>query len=237
MEGYDRYVESKPEVMSLGKINASLLPGPYIRDRAFHPWDLAEIVLIMGSFPWVGSAAIHRVLLDTKCGCHCLSPIDRFNYSTVSLGFRLRGFRSPNSDLTDTLKGSMAVGDGHKTTGDLGIREYRRSFALLCPLPPAYLDRNASNNDYLILRFQNYFQVDELKTRMFPGEGPGLFGKRAHAIVLCGPATGLTGVTVFQRVIWTEIENWAEDWCNVLSSIDRQYAPFQVIPLFSPVKM
>jgi hypothetical protein len=45
--------------------------------------------------------------------------------------------------------------------------------------------------------------------------------ERDNMIQLCKPATG---IAVFQRMLWLEIDEWERDWRSALNNIERKSA-------------
>lgn len=93
---------------------------------------------------------------------------------------------------------------------DLGIQERRRSIALLCPFVKANTEPESTGN-YVILRLLDDgwrdFKYDE--------------NLSTHSIQLCQP---WTGITIFQRLLWAEIDWWVGSWRGVLETIDHLVA-------------
>lgn len=101
---------------------------------------------------------------------------------------------------------------------ELHMRERRRCLGLLqFPAKPTPMTGELlPNKDYSIVRLVDRYQQLSIKSEEYLApSGP---------IRLCQPGTGLA---MFQRVIWAEIDNWAADWRGSLDALDKKFA-FQV---------
>lgn len=98
---------------------------------------------------------------------------------------------------------------------ELHMRERRRCLGLLqFPAKPTPMTGELlPNNDYLIVRLvDSYHQFSIERERYLAPSDP---------IRLCQPGTGLA---MFQRVIWAEIDDWAADWRGSLERLDKIFA-------------
>lgn len=93
---------------------------------------------------------------------------------------------------------------------DLGIRERRRSIVLLCPFARAKTEPESTGN-YVILRLLDDGWHDFRYEDNLP----------ICSLQLCQP---WTGITIFQHLLWGEIDWWVDSWRGVLETIDNLVA-------------
>lgn len=134
------------------------------------------------------------------------------NSGTLWMHFHLRCFgkvQNLGRESNSPEMGPEVVCRRSKAT-DLGIRERRRSLALLCPFGKDEAEPETTGN-YVILRLLDDgwhaidFRHDETSS----------------SLPLCKP---WTGITMFQRMIWGEIDWWETNWRGVLDTIDNLVA-------------
>lgn len=94
---------------------------------------------------------------------------------------------------------------------DLGIRERQRSLALLCPFAKGTGAETETTSNYVILRLLDDGWHDFKFDENFSTCG----------LPLCKP---WTGIAMFQRLIWGELDWWEGNWAGVLDTIDNLVA-------------
>lgn len=135
---------------------------------------------------------------------------------------RLRSFATLHSNKSGTNMNFKMPVDGislHRyLIAGLHIRERRRCLGLLqSPTPPD--GEHSAKNDYVIVRLVDRDQPppeDLKKEEVIIPPGPMRLCRRG------------TEFAMFQRVIWAELDNWADDWRESLEFLDRKFS-FQVL--------
>lgn len=94
---------------------------------------------------------------------------------------------------------------GRHSSRDLGIEECHRSLALLLS----------------IVSKQETKQLDDAYIIMRLADDPRDYRTEAPEMRLCKPGTG---IAMFQRAVWMEINMWNEDWRKALDQIDDELA-------------
>lgn len=158
-----------------------------------------------------------RSLGNNSHGVYPDRPSDGLFYK-----LRLRSFATLHSNKSGTNTNSELPVDGvslHRyLIAGLHIRERRRCLGFLQSLTPPDC-KHAAKNDYLIVRLADRDRPsDEAPTTEEVVIPPG-------PMRLCLRGTGFP---MFQRVIWAELDNWANDWRESLDFLDRKFA-FQVL--------
>lgn len=133
---------------------------------------------------------------------------------------RMRSFAAQNRDywITKFKEKEETLSFRRHFIDELHMRERRRCLGLLqFPAKPMSMTGELlPNNDYLIVQLvDKYDRVFIKREEYLAPPGP---------LRLCQPGTGLA---MFQRVIWAEIDNWAADWRGSLDAVDKKFA-FQV---------
>ena len=141
--------------------------------------------------------------------------------STLWMPFHMRCFGKLQNLNKKSDSPSPAIVCRRYKAIDLGIQERRRSMALLCPFVRANAKPEHTGN-YVILRL-----LDDGWTEFRYDENVS-----ASGLQLCQP---WTGITIFQRLLWGEINWWASSWRGILDTIDNLVA-FEVELFFDTVR-
>lgn len=189
--------------------------------ETIQPQDLAILILILASLPGYPPEKFIRNFIRDYTSQPSplnsrLSPWELLEAHHVMCQLHLRSF-STISAARESRENASASGFhiacNRYSAPDLGIVERRRSLAVLLPVTTnlAWTPWKRLENGYVILKLTGYsihkiLEVPEIR--------------------LCLPATG---IAMFQRVVWTEVDKWTQDWRDVLGQINHLVS-FKVIP-------
>lgn len=122
---------------------------------------------------------------------------------TLLWQYHLRSFSTPNLPATTRERQDVfgLVAERHSSS-DLGIEEYHRSLALLLSIVSSQ-EKRQLDDAYIITRL---------------ADDPRDYKTEAPETHLCKPGTG---IAMFQRAVWMEINMWIEDWGKAPSQIDN----------------
>lgn len=185
-------------------------------DPTLSPQVVAAIVLISES---CGASfdSEFRVFLLHYLGEH-EAPLqlrvlagDNYDGGTLWMPFHIRCFDKVQNLNKKSDRPKAEISCRRDKAIDLGIRERRRSIALLCPFMRANTKPESTGN-YIILRllddgWHDFRYDDNLVS--------------SCGLQLCQP---WTGITIFQCLIWAEIDWWVDSWRGVLETVDNLVA-------------